>query len=139
MFFGDHQPTLLENAFFAELLGKPVDRLTDEEAAARYEVPFLIWANFDIEEATGVVTSANYLSLLVADACGIGRSDYMEFLARIREDYPVVTANFYYDAEGEFHRIDGLDGLPQELQDYALVQYGLLFDPDELSEYCLRG
>ena len=62
VFFGDHQTT---NSVIEPILkrnGKSSSTLTQEEQADRYKVPFFIWANFDIEEESGVETSANYLA-----------------------------------------------------------------------------
>ena len=59
VFFGDHQTT---NSVIEPILkqnGKSSSTLTEEEQADRYKVPFFIWANFDIEEETGVETSVN--------------------------------------------------------------------------------
>ncbi|MBQ1515107.1 MAG: hypothetical protein IIZ51_04575, partial [Lachnospiraceae bacterium] len=145
---------------FEELFGKPADELTPEENAARFIVPYLIWANFDIEEAQGVDLSANYLLGEMMDACGIdpaataGRAAdtpafsadlymaYQGFLADVRAEYPVVTANFYYDTAGAdsaqinigaFHVMESADDLPALLQDYAVIQYGLLFEPEAVA------
>ena len=171
--FGDHQPTLLESELFEEVLGKPTDDLTPEENAARFIVPYLIWANFDIEEAQGVDLSANYLLGEMMDACGIDPAAmaghaanddaadtpafsadlymaYQGFLADVRAEYPVVTANFYYDAAdaqagassgadsaqiniGAFHVMESAGHLPALLQDYAVIQYGLLFEPEAVA------
>lgn len=62
VFFGDHQPTNSVVEPVWKLNGKRNATLTEEELSRRYKVPFIIWANYDIEETTGVETSANYLA-----------------------------------------------------------------------------
>ena len=59
VFFGDHQPTNSVVEPVWKLNGKRNATLTEEELSRRYKVPFIIWANYDIEETTGVETSAN--------------------------------------------------------------------------------
>ena len=152
--FGDHQPTLLEDEVFEDLLGKPTSELTPEENAARYIVPYLIWANFDIDEAQGVDLSANYLTGYMLEACGIDPAAmagnagfaeepafsadlytaYQRFLADVRAEYPIVTANFWYDNDGAFHVTESADEMPALLQDYAVIQYGLLFEPEAVAQ-----
>lgn len=46
-------------------MGKSLDKLSEEEQQSRYETPFIIWANYDIPEATVDKMSANYLSTLL--------------------------------------------------------------------------
>ena len=62
--FGDHQPSV-EEEFYEELYGADLDDLTNEELSRRYITPFMIWANYDIKEATGVKTSPSFLSNLI--------------------------------------------------------------------------
>ena len=45
----------------------------------RYQVPYVIWANYDIEEATDVETSLNYLGAQVLSIAGVPLSPYQNF------------------------------------------------------------
>lgn len=143
--FGDHQPTSLEGSFFREVLGNDPQTLSLEETALRYQTPFKIWANYDIEEADGMEISTNYLGTLLMQTAGLELSDYQEYLWTIHEKLPVITANFYKDADGNLYACndasdrsdepsDAVDGgeIPASYQnlldDYASLQYNHLFD-----------
>ena len=127
LMFGDHQPNV-ETGFLEELYGKDYDELSPEELALRYQTPFVLWANYDIEEAENVDISANYLSTLLMDAAGLPKSAYQNFLSELREKLPVITANFAIDADGNFYSSSEYDQLADVLEDYEIIQYYHLFD-----------
>ena len=127
LMFGDHQPNV-ETGFLEELYGKDYDELSPEELALRYQTPFVLWANYDIEEAENVDISANYLSTLLMDAAGRPKSAYQNFLSELREKLPVITANFAIDADGNFYSSSEYDQLADVLEDYEIIQYYHLFD-----------
>lgn len=92
VFFGDHQPS---NAVASSVLnanGIDVNNMSDEQQKLRYEVPYFIWANYDIESKTDADTSINYLAAQVLDVAGVKTSDYQNFLLELKNDYPVITA-----------------------------------------------
>lgn len=134
LMFGDHQPTSLENGFFSGALGKDPQLLTLDETALRYQTPFKIWANYDILEVSGEKISVNYLGTLLMRTAGLALSDYQEYLWNAHETLPVVTANFYIDAQGQLYGYtDEEDCLaPADYQalldDYSSLQYNHLFD-----------
>jgi phosphoglycerol transferase MdoB-like AlkP superfamily enzyme len=108
LFFGDHQPnnTIAKSFSFSD-------------ETLRYQVPYLIWANFDIEEGQNVDTSANYLSSHLLEEAGIPLYDYQNFLTELEESYPVLSAA-RIETNG--------DGQEELLSDYQKLQYYLLFD-----------
>lgn len=139
LMFGDHQPNV-ETSFLEQLYGKSYDSLTEEEMALRYQTPFVLWANYDIEEAQNVEISANYLSALLMDAAGLKKTAYQEFLTSLREKLPVITANFCMDAEGNFYSSNDFDEVKDILNGYEIIQYNYLFDTkNRAEEYYLPG
>jgi glucan phosphoethanolaminetransferase (alkaline phosphatase superfamily) len=128
LLFGDHQPAAYVTNPILKLNGIDTDNLTDEENMLRYRVPYVIWANYDIDEKTGEDTSANYLSIELFEAAGIELSPYQQFLKELREDYPVLSAVDICDSEGNIYASD-LD--TEELELYRKLQYYLLFDYSE--------
>ena len=50
LLFGDHQPAI-EQELLEELYGKKIEDLSLEEKQREYIMPFMIWANYDIEES----------------------------------------------------------------------------------------
>ena len=125
VFFGDHQPTNSVVSPIYKLHGKSASNLTQEEEYLRYQVPYFIWANYDIEEATNVDTSVNYLGMDVLDIAGLPLYDYAAFLQEQQELYPIVTSIRATDAEGNNHDVkDVMD----ELNTYHSLQYYQIFE-----------
>ena len=130
--FGDHQPQVVTN-FYTEVLGGDFEKVDIAAAQQRQEVPFLLWANYDIPEAQGVTTSLNYLSALLMETAGLPMTGYQQFLARLHETVPALNAVGYMDTDGTWQK--SRDDLSEEAQagllQYESLQYNLLFDSEE--------
>lgn len=124
VFFGDHQPSNSVAAPVWKLNGRSGDSLTEEEEARRYKVPFIIWANYDIEAASNVETSANYLGGHVLRAAGLPLYDYRNYLSQLEEQYPVLTAIRAENAQGISTPVKDVKNT---LQDYMTLQYYNIF------------
>lgn len=61
LFFGDHQPNDTVASSILSLNGMSWNSLDEEELKLRYQVPYVMWANYDIGEEQNADTSANYL------------------------------------------------------------------------------
>lgn len=125
VFFGDHQPTAYVSNPVLRCNGVDPNTLTDEENLLRYKVPYVIWANFDIEERIGQETSANYLMLDVLESCGLPLPAYQEALIDLRSQYPIVSAMQVRDAEGNYLTVDDCK---DAMAEYHRLEYYLLFD-----------
>ena len=92
VFFGDHQP----NDFIASNVlaknGKDYRNLSQEDLHKRYQVPYVIWANYDIGEATNQETSLNYLGAEVLKVAGIPTSPYQNYLLELKKKLPLISA-----------------------------------------------
>ena len=124
VFFGDHQPSNSVAAPVWKLNGRSGDSLTEEEEALRYKVPFIIWANYDIEAASNVETSANYLGGHVLRAAGLPLYDYRNYLSQLEGQYPVLTAIRAENAQGISTPVKDVKST---LQDYMTLQYYNIF------------
>lgn len=124
VFFGDHQPSNSVAAPVWKLNGRSGDSLTEEEEARRYKVPFIIWANYDIEAASNVETSANYLGGHVLRAAGLPLYDYRNYLSQLEGQYPVLTAIRAENAQGISTPVKDVKST---LQDYMILQYYNIF------------
>ena len=113
VFFGDHQPS---DAVTAPIVAY------DEDSAARYQVPYLIWANYDIESATNQNTSLNYLAAQVLTVAGVPTNAYQNYLLALSEAYPVLSAAGKISEPGA-----GEDALLT----YQKLQYYNLFEGDK--------
>ncbi|MDD2978347.1 MAG: sulfatase-like hydrolase/transferase [Hespellia sp.] len=138
--YGDHQPKLPDEALEplmgneggTEDTGDGTSRYSD--VASRYEVPFFIWTNYDVDEVSDLDISTNYLSSYILEHAGIPLTAYDEFLLELRDSYPVITAKEYWDADGTVHHWD--EETPSVLKSYENIQYNCLFDTDnKLTEF----
>ena len=120
--YGDHQPwvsDLIVSAYHTPADSEPLSLMK------KYKTPFVIWANYDIDEGEGYDISMNYLGGLLQRTAGIPLTPYFTFLEQQREAYPIITVNGYVDAEGEYHNWDGSG---TEFSDYRMLQYNYLYD-----------
>ena len=122
LFFGDHQPPYLEDKFWETIMDDPSDETT------KYITPFILWANYDIEEKYVDKISLNYLSLLLLDTAGLKTTYYMEFLRNIQSKLPVITGNGYIDANGNYYTFEDNSEYLNILQDYEFIQYNNVCD-----------
>ncbi len=124
--FGDHQPPI-NNAFYNAQFGCNVNELSTEQQANWYSAPYVIWANYDIEEAN-VDMSANYLSAYVMNLAGLKLTGYNKYLLELQKTLPVISAVCYMDAEGNVYANDEKSEYSDLLKEYQMVQYNQLFD-----------
>mgnify|MGYP002709813735 CR=1 FL=1 len=128
VFFGDHEPGLSDD-FYSKLLGKNVSSLTNEENMELYKTPFLIWANYDIEEKENVNTSINYLSTMMLEAAGMKMSPFNRFLSDMHNEVPILTSHGYYGNDGVYYSLDDTTSpYYSSLENYHILQYNDLFD-----------
>ncbi len=122
--FGDHQPWIFDLIVDEAMVdgNAPSERMMN-----KYRTPFVIWANYDIEEAQDMDISMNYLGGLLMDTAGVFKSPYFCYLDDLREDYPIVTINGYVDNEGNYN---GWSKEGAEFLEYRMIQYNYLFDKD---------
>lgn len=124
VFFGDHQPTDSVVSPIYKLNGRSVYSLTEEELRLRYQVPYIIHANFDIAEAQNVPMSTNYLGVKTLEAAGLPLNDYQQFLSTQYETYPSISVLQITDSNGTITSISDKDSL---LESYEILQYYHLF------------
>lgn len=129
--FGDHQPGLSDR-FYESVFGQKKDTLSQEESVCLYQVPYIIWANYDIEEKEYEDFSLNYLSTVLIDTIGYPKTGYQQFLSQAMEALPIVTRNFYRDAEGVWSGNPSAvsDEAQSILSEYAILQYNGLKNGD---------
>lgn len=139
VFFGDHQPNDTVASSVLAANGMDYNNLSNEELKLRYQVPYVIWANYDIDEAAGKDTSVNYLAANVLKAAGVPTNDYQSFLLKLQEEYPIIsavrtdkTADKTLDkASNKSDKATDSKNKQADsdmLNDYKLLQYYRLFD-----------
>lgn len=125
--FGDHQPPL-SNKFYSNLFGTDVNKFSTDQTAAYYSTPYVIWANYDIEEQQDVDMSANYLSSYVLNLIGADLTGYNKYLLDLQKKLPVITGLFYAGDDGVFRNIDEESQYTSVINEYSQIQYNGLFD-----------
>lgn len=121
LMFGDHQPGFVNS--YPEVFGNQSGSYNEDN----YIVPFIIWANYDIEETAINDISMNYLSNVLLDYAGLPKSTFIQFLNKLYDKYPVITDNIIIDASG--NAINNSENLnDNSLKLYEFLQYNLLFD-----------
>ncbi len=129
--FGDHQPWV-EDEFYKNLLTQKYSDPNSKEATEnKYITPFMIWANYDINEdkykdITDI--SSNYLASLVLDIAGIQKSPYLQFLDNLRSEIPIITGNGYMDKTGIYHDFSEKTEYSYLIDNYHYLQFNNMFD-----------
>ena len=126
--FGDHQPKL-EDSFYELLYGKSLNSLSLKELQKKYTVPFIIWANYDIDSKDNVKNvSANYLSSLMLQQTNLALSPYNEFLLNLRKTIPAINANGYVTSDGKNYSLESHNKYTKLVTQYQYLQYNSLMD-----------
>ena len=147
--YGDHQPSWDDPA--QELLdAHPAWEDESMQRLSEYYVPYIIWANYDIEEFDNMgqwsgdvgkklpkqdiklnVLSTNYVGSTLLRLAGAELSDYDRFLLDLHEDYPAITAIGIWDKNGNYY-VDA-ESVPdtEKLEELRKIQYNLIFDKED--------
>ncbi len=125
LFYGDHQPKI-ETEFYEELNGGDLDDITSQQK--NRIVPFVVWANYDIPEATVELTSLNYLSNYLLEAADFPLPPYNQFLKEAEATIPALNALGYYSSSANaFLTYEEAEGTEKEmLTKYQILQYNSL-------------
>lgn len=121
LLFGDHQPIAYSGLY---------DIMPDLEAAQqlKYKVPFVIWANYDIEEDYIEAMSANYLSSYLLELAGLKGTAYNSYLMLLYNEIPVINALFYMDKDYRLYALSEDSQYSKLIQEYKYVGYNNALD-----------
>lgn len=122
--FGDHLPMVED-----ELVEKLVNSSGSSEIennAKKYQTPFIICTNYEIEERELENVSVNYLQVLLAETAGIPLNKYQKYLESLYEMYPVINQFGVKDSEGKWYQWEEAKEF-EEIKNYEMVQYMNLF------------
>lgn len=130
LMFGDHQPSM--EADIADIMDRYLkEKNKTADSQGRYYSTFVMWANFDIEERTDVVTSSNYLRPMLLDQAGVKLNAYETFLLELSQEYPAINAYGFLDRKGEWHsREESAEGM---LGQYQYLVYNNVFDKKNIT------
>ena len=111
--------------------------ITLEEIKEVYAVPYLIWANYDLnEEAAPEETSNCYLSSILFEVGNLPKSTWLNMVSDYREEYPVISSIFVKEKDGDIKTKDLIlkgeaGGASWLLKEYQKYSYGILCGTEE--------
>lgn len=126
VFFGDHQPingrTLNEHLYPEE---DPEDIAHQQRV---YQVPYLIWANYDVagnsQTSERMDTGINDLAAVTLNAIGAPLTDWQKASLELREEVPVLNGYGYKTSDGTWHSLSEDEGsLTGAIRDIEWLQY----------------
>lgn len=133
LMFGDHQPGLDYTVLDAWMQKKNPEISALEMEQKKHEVPFILWANYDIGSEEGERTSPAYLRPLLLEKAGLPLGPYDRFLQECSKVYPAVNAFGYYDADGNVQEFTDQLAEDDFLYQWQILQYGNLFDKKHIT------
>lgn len=153
MMYGDHQPSWDDEA--KELLAQhPAWEDESLQTLSQYYVPYIVWANFDIEEYDYLLgwnekvtsneklhlntLSTNYVGTYLMSQAGVELSVYDKYLLNLHEEVPAITAIGVWDKDGNYYGDAASSPFAERLKDQEMIQYNLIFDDkNKLEDYFL--
>ncbi len=112
VFFGDHQPNDAVANPILRYNGVNTAEMTVEQASLRYQVPYVIWANYDIKEETNADTDISFLGANIMEVADMPTTPYQNFLLELEH---------VMDAGSDKEKAD-------MLEQYQVLQYYFMFD-----------
>ncbi len=127
VFFGDHQPSLSNIA--SKFYGVSDDDTTLRQLS-KYVVPYVFWANYDIEcDRATELSSINFLSSYLRELVDIPETELNHFVDKLNEEVMAINAMGWFDHEGNFHESSySIPDLSPSLELYSYLQYNMLYD-----------
>ena len=124
--FGDHQPNIGDQTY--EYLIGDEEELSAEERMEKYKIPFIAWANYDIEEEVIEKTSLNYLYSILAEKLDLPMTGYQKYLYDLSQEIPVLAAGGYWTKDGEFYELDDKESpYFEKINEYNILEYNYIF------------
>lgn len=117
---GDHSPT-----FASSIVDEKYSK--EEQNKRLRATPFVIWANFDIEDRDMGYLSMNYLMPLVLDTAKVKTSPYYDYMNKLRSEVPVLTSyNVYMDKNGKQYSYWDNTDYTEKVNGYLYLEYNNL-------------
>lgn len=121
LMYGDHQP-IAYSSLYDEMQNQ------EKEDELKYKVPFVLWANYKIEEDNVDEISANYLSSYLLHTAGLQETAYNKYLMKLYQEIPVINASFYIDKNCKMHKYSETNEYSELIMDYKYVGYNDALD-----------
>lgn len=125
--FGDHQPRLGDNFYEAVFAGNEMSE--QEQNLQKYIVPYVIWANYNVDRETYGDMSANYLPAVLTECAGLQQPPFYRYLMELHEEYPILTQKGCLDRDGNLVDIADI-WETDSICRYRMLQYNQLYVED---------
>ena len=120
VFFGDHQPNdYVVNSILQWNRKSSLEVSEEETAKLRYVVPYMIWANYDIEEQTNADTDISFLGANMLEIAGLPTSAYQKFLLEMENTLQQVSQKTESEQESVKAEYEEM---------YQILQYYFMFE-----------
>lgn len=117
---GDHAP------WFSEFITDDNLSETEKKMLLR-STPYVIWANFEIEDSLPQYLSLNYLVPSIIDIAEIKQSTYYNYMNTIKNNYPIISSyGSYYDSNYEEHYYADITNDISLINQYFYMEYNNL-------------
>ncbi len=94
----------------------------------------IVSENYDIEYDSPGDISANYLSSVLTDVCGIPQTSSQKYLLDLMGEYPVINSRCFINSSGDISPISEYED-NRRLMEYSALQYNYLFDRSNMPEF----
>lgn len=131
LMFGDHQPNDSIASPLLEVAGVSCGDSDISASEARYKVPYVIWANYELSDTESHEISINYLSSLFAKSAGLPLTAAQKYALELCEDHPVINSRCIISADGKLSPVSDYKNT-DTLRKYSYLQYAYLFDEENL-------
>ena len=135
--FGDHQPRV-EDTFYTAIESHGKYNSSLDRIEHRYQVPFMIWANYDIKEESDINISANYLGAFLMEKLELPMTGYEKYLMDLYKKVPVITSVCNIDKDGNISKNDDVKNYSKELKQYQCLEYNNVVDFENREESFFR-
>jgi len=131
LMFGDHQPNDSIAYPLMKADGMVFDDSDIEGSEKRYTVPYVMWANYELDKAAPQDMSLNYLSALLMDKAELPMTGAQKLALDLMKNFPVITGRCIKTKDCKVYPVSD-HVLYENLVEYSHLQYCYLFDSDNM-------
>lgn len=99
-----------------------------------YTVPYILWANYTMDEEELPLQNATALPLLILEQAGIEKPLHLQIVEKIHERAPLIQNTEYIDGDGRHHSSKS-EEYQEIIELYRTLKNQILDDPESLEPY----
>ncbi len=131
LFFGDHLPMFGGGYDVYREFGYIGDETPEElmDDLRLHTVPYILWANYSLEEEKRPLQNATALPLMVLQKAGVEMPPHLQLVAEIHARAPLIQNNHYTDPEGNRYDADS-EEYQEIIEWYRTIRNQLMDEQD---------